>query len=288
MDFNFWITTLFFISSCNLSISVEISDEWKGYINDITAKFEKGIIGKDFQVILPPVSPITETPNPSQFTYPNIYIWDPLFQREDIFKQFQLTCPEHKNMCLLPKQWTDGSTNALNPRVILDNQGPSLLLTRNYYCHSGRHYIRGTNGDLLAVIRMFVQVPFKLTHKYAFTLDFAHRLRDFLSNGVSFNYLQANYIERQLQDFTDRKERYNCHRILWAKICSSTEDIITDESSEEIWSKYKQKIIGLCPSDDLLGDIFVKDFEDRKSKYEDAMRATTATALMADHTFKVC
>lgn len=33
----------------------------------------------------------------------------------------------------------------------------------------------------------------------------------------------------------------------------------------------------LCPSGDLLCDIFLKDFEDRKTFYEEAMRLTTCS-----------
>lgn len=127
-----------------------------------------------------------------------IYIWDPLLQYEDSFSCFPFSCPQHKNVILVPRQWTDGSTNTLNPRVILDNIGPRLLITRTYYFNSGesRHYVRGTDGELMDRIAEISHLnrPFKLIHKYAVKISFVKRLRDSVSNGISFNHFQASYI----------------------------------------------------------------------------------------------
>lgn len=76
------------------------------------------------------------------YMLPNVYLWDPLSQYADIYTHF--TRPRYEDTLLTPKQWTDGSTNALNPHVILDTNGPGLLIARNYYCNSGetRHCAR--------------------------------------------------------------------------------------------------------------------------------------------------
>jgi hypothetical protein len=119
-----------------------------------------------------------------------------------------------------------------------------------------------------------------------FTLPFAQRLRDFVSNGISFIYLQANYLEWQLQDSLTRQQQFNCHKTLWERLHASNQQSIPDCSSSH-WDEYKEKILSFCPSDGLLCDIFLKDFEKQKDLYENAMRSTTASCLMADHTFKV-
>ena len=61
-----------------------------------------------------------------------------------------LVCEEHGHVVVLAR-WTDGSSNSLNPRVLLEDNGPALLVARDYYCKAGdnRHYIRSTDGDFL-------------------------------------------------------------------------------------------------------------------------------------------
>lgn len=71
-------------------------------------------------------------------------------------------------------------------------------------------------------------------------------------------------------------------------ILITEQDATLSNEYEDIFNMHRQRMIKLCPSDDLLCDIFLKDFESRKCLYEEAMRSTTANALMADHTFKVC
>lgn len=61
----------------------------------------------------------------------------------------------------------------------------------------------------------------------------------------------------------------------------------SEESTKEAFDTFRDFVIGLCPSDDLLCDIFLKDFQDQKDLYEESMRSTSVRALVADHTFKV-
>lgn len=93
-----------------------------------------------------------------------MYLWDPLSQYEDIFSRSRVHDHAH---ILTPKQWTDGSTNALNPGVILDNTGPCLLLREITIAIRGKR-----DGDLMNIIAKMLHRPFKLTHKYAFTTSF--------------------------------------------------------------------------------------------------------------------
>ena len=108
----------------------------------------------------------------------------------------------------------------------------------------------------METISQFMHTLFRLTHKYAFTLPFAQRLRDFVSNGISFIYLQANYLEWQLQDSLTRQQQFNCHKTLWERLHASNQQSIPDCSSL-CWDEYKEKILSFCPSDDLLCDIFL-------------------------------
>ncbi len=81
---------------------------------------------------------------------------------------------------------------------------------------------------------------------------------------------------------------------LWVKTKHLTDaNLLTTNNmplgcSENMWITYRERVIKLCPSDDLLCDIFLKAFENQKTMYEKVMCETTATSLMADHTFKVC
>ena len=287
------VNVLLILGISSFSASVELPEDWKQYIKNIATKFEEGKLEKDFQLVIPPRCKTTEKPNASLYTLPNVYLCDPLSQYADIYTRFPFTCPRHEDTLLTPKQWTDGSTNALNPRVILDTNGPGLLIARNYYCNSGetRHYVRATDGDLMNRIAKRLHRPFKMTHKYTFTNSYAQRLRDSVSNGISFNHLQSNYIEWQLQDCAERKQRFDWHKTLWDNDNTdiTEQDGTLSNEYEDIFNMHRQRMIELCPSDDLLCDIFLKDFESRKSLYEEAMRLTqTTNALMADHTFKVC
>lgn len=58
-------------------------------------------------------------------------------------------------------------------------------------------------------------------------------------------------------------------------------------AAEEAFKARLAKLVAMCPSDDTLCDVFLKDFHEIKVIYEDDMRSITAKALMADHTFKV-
>ena len=78
-----------------------------------------------------------------------------------------------------------------------------------------------------------------------------------MSNGISFNHFPENYIEWwQLQDCVERKERFYWHKTLWERTLTTEQDSLTTEVHEDTWNMYRQRMIALCPSDDLLCDIF--------------------------------
>jgi hypothetical protein len=56
---------------------------------------------------------------------------------------------------------------------------------------------------------------------------------------------------------------------------------------EKAFQDHLESLIDLCPSDDFLCDLFLKDFEKKRNIYEQDTASLTANALMADHTFKV-
>lgn len=260
-----WLNILLVIMIFNSSVSVETPDSWKDFIKDVTTKFDEGSIDKDFHLIIPPRSPITEKPNPSRYLLPNLYLWDPLSQYPDVFLRFPFYCPHHDTMVLIPKQWTDGSTNALYPRVLLDCRGPNLLVTRNYYCNSGetRHYIRGTDCDLMRKFEDVLHKPFKLSHKYAFTLPFAQRLRDSASNGVSFNHFQANYMECQMQNCMEIKERFFLHNTLWESSGNAEDEHGTAIAQlfELAMNDYRDKIVNFVQAMICYATFFLKIFK---------------------------
>ena len=273
--------------------ALDVPQYWKEYIKTVAKRFEDREIEREFKVITGTRHKLSEEPNVSMYTLPNVYIWDPLLQYDDVFSCFPLTCPLHEKFVLIPKQWTDGSTNALHPRIILDENGPCLLIVRNYYCNSAetRHYVQSTDGDLINNMGQLIQMPFRLTRKYAMTNSFVHYLRRSVSNGVSFHQVQADYLQLQLEVCMLRKEQFVWHKNFWEK--TRLTEVATPvmqqnaEIDEEPWNIFRDMLINIFPSDDLLCDIFLKDFNERKSLYDEAMKSISAKSLMADHTFKV-
>ena len=79
-----------------------------------------------------------------------------------------------------------------------------------------------------------------------------------MSNGISFNHLQSNYIEWQLQDCAERKQRFDWHKTLWDNDNTdiTEQDGTLSNKYEDIFNMHRQRMIELCPSDDLLCDIF--------------------------------
>ncbi len=291
--FSTWFTILLCTAICLSCSAMEIPQFWKNYLKTVTKRFEDGEIETEFKVIIARRHRISEQPSASMYTLPNVFVWDPLLQYDDVFSCFPFTCPLHNEFVLIPKQWTDGSTNARNPRIILNENGPCLLISRNYYCNSAetRHYVRGTDGNLIKMIGELISMPFRLTRKYAITNNFVQNLRRAVSNGVSFHHIQADYLQLQLQECVLRKEQFIWHKNLWERTrllgvpAATTQDVT--EFDEEPWNTFKEMLINICPSDDLLCDVFLKDFNERKILYEEAMKTIPAKSLMADHTFKV-
>lgn len=253
-------------------------------------KYEEGSHAQEFSEIRPDRPKISECCFPLSFTLPNLFIWDPLRQYYDIFDTNPLVCEEHGRV-VVPARWTNGSSNSLNPRVLLEDNGPALLIAREYYCKAGhnRHYIRSTDEDFLRYLceNYFIEPPFKLTHKCDFTLSFVKRLRSYISHGLSFNMFQSTYMEHQLEYCMEKKWEFRRHCDLRRKISEQSIQEYSVESTEELFSTFKDFVIGMCPSDDLLCDVFLKDSQDRKVMFEESMRLTSARELMADHTFKV-
>lgn len=265
---------------------VRISQELQRYISEVLEKCEKGEIARQFHELIPERPSIHERPLPQMYTRPSIFIWDPLQLYQDVFSIKPLVCPVHQELPLQRGRWSDGSSNSLNPRLMLTNEGPALLVFREYYCSSGeeRHYVRSTDAKIISYIGSFIEVPFILTYKSGCTRSFLIKIRELASNGVSLNLIQAMYIENQLQKCSDLKQRYLEHCRLYSSLVCETEVQCT---WEKIFSDYASFMANLCPSDDFIGDLFLRDFEERKQMYVESMSTTTANALMADHTFKV-
>jgi len=126
-----------------------------------------------------------------------------------------------------------------------------------------------------------------LTHKYGFTPSFVKKIKDHITNGLSFSLLQATYIENQLERCARRREQFENHCDLYQKLLEKSLEDETMDSVDSQFDDYQTFLINLFPSDDLLCDIFWKYFTEKRALYEHAMRKITAKSLMADHTFKV-
>lgn len=94
-------------------------------------------------------------------------------------------------------------------------------------------------------------------------------------------------MEHQLEYCTEKKWEFQRNCDLRRKLFDQAIQEYLKESTEELFSTFQDFLIRMCPSDDLLCDIFLKDFQDGKVDFEESMRSTSARALMADHTFKV-
>lgn len=151
-----------FLMLLKISTSVEIDENIKKYIKITVRKYEEGSYTQEFSEIRPDRPKISECCSPLSFTLPNLFIWDPLLQFHDMFHVNPLVCEEHGHV-VVPARWTDGSSNSLNPRVLLEDNGPALLVARDYYCKAGLMVI---SCDTLAkvicrsAIQAYTQVRF--------------------------------------------------------------------------------------------------------------------------------
>lgn len=183
-----------------ISSSVEVDKHIKQYIKNTVRKYEEGSHPQEFSEIGPDRPKISECCSLLSFTLPTLFIWDPLHHYYDIFDTNPLVCEEHGHV-VVPARWTNRSSNSLNLCVLLEDNGPALLIAREPYCKVGhnRHYIRSTDGDFLRYLceNYFIEPPFNLTHKCGFTLSFVKTLRSYISHGLSFNMFQSMYMEHQ-------------------------------------------------------------------------------------------
>jgi hypothetical protein len=62
-----------------------------------------------------------------------------------------------------------------------------------------------------------IQMPFRLTRKYAMTNSFVHYLWRSVSNGISFHQVQADYLQLQLEVCMLCKEQFVWHKNFWEK-----------------------------------------------------------------------
>lgn len=95
------------------------------------------------------------------------------------------------------------------------------------------------------------------------------------------------HMESQLEDCMEKQWQFRRHCELRQRILGQTALESSEESTKEAFDTFRDFVIGLCPTDDSLCDIFLKDFQDQKDLYEESMRSTSVRALVADHTFKV-
>ena len=104
----------------------------------------------------------------SYFT-PPLLIWDPVTLAQ---KNKPVICEEHASEVDSTNRWLDSNTdNSRQPRILIDNSGPKLLIARIYKCKVGDHEMRTTNESLLKQCGTDAS-DIIVTHKGCFKTEF--------------------------------------------------------------------------------------------------------------------
>lgn len=208
----------------------------------------------------------------SYFT-PSLLFWDPIslaLRNKPIF------CPEHGSELEATHRWLDSNTdNSRQPRILIDNSGPKLLIPRIFKCRLGDHEIRTTNDVLLKQCGTNAN-EIIITHKGAFKAEFVNSLCQYLASGLSFPQMVELLRGQSKSNFDIQKQKYKQDCLL--------QNVKPDNQNLE---SILHAILGMLPSVDAIEDLFKAWFRLNKTLYTDSMKSLPTKVLTIDHTFKV-
>lgn len=264
------------------TLGIELFPQWKKIIKEACKK-KDFLIGSGPHCIVEGRQVSIQGEKDIEFYFlPRLMLWDPL---NEIHKQsrWPILCPEHYHPLTPSDCWMDGSLNSQNPRVLWDTTGPLFLVAREYICDGNDcnpgHRIRTTDGRLLALAgRSGDDVIF--SQKYSFTKILLTSMNDLLLSGMSFNQMNL-FLHQRVQDLIASR---------LSRIKSDVDDGFLDPIDEGDLKKIEemsQRLIHTVPDDETLKRVFNQWSKINKEKYDADMTSKNATALMADHTFKV-
>ena len=269
---------MFIISSVH---GIELLPSWKTLANIAVQKFEQFIGCASYCIINPEqILPIHSRSCAAYFC-PRLLLWDPL-HRANMLSATPLLCPDHFEIIEPLDQWMNGSANSRNPRAVWDCNGMLLLISREYecpgtLCHPS-HRMRTTDYRLLKLVGEDI-CDIIFTYKHGFFKTFLSHLADVIISGISFHKLSESLKQLMADNFALSHSK-------WKHDDKSGYLLNSSMNSEEL-KNIEERLLAAVPDEGTLRRVFNQWSELNNDRYSSDMREKTASALMADHTFKV-
>eukprot|EP00794_Sanderia_malayensis_P009384 gene9384-10373_t len=214
---------------------------------------------------------------------PPIVLWDPCFNYVRKFKR-PVMCPDHFKILEPTGQWMNSSSNSRTPRAVWSAEGLHLLVAREYICpgtvFEESHRIRTTDSRLIDIIGKDT-CDILFSRKCSFFKMVLSAMMDDVSRGASFCHIEQKMRQRQL-DFVSLCEQELCDDLAMGIMHLNLEIDINGRVKE-----LQQLLTGCVPDSETIRRTFVCWCNIYRKEMESCMQRTEATALMADHTFKV-
>lgn len=283
------LTSLVFF--VNLLTGFEITEKQREILLRATVEYEKKISKNEeivpFPCVITPPPPPIKGPDwrpevDSYLLLPYI-IFDPLGQfptfREKTRKVYCHLCAEDGKMSVLSRgnhnEWNNGRRNRSNPRMLFDVESPLLLVSKVYKCEHGHNipasYCHG-------VSEAYMYSSFRLTHRSGITVRLSDDIVDVLDRGLAISTVEDLIKERYKRTVRNRLLRFfndtgHAYELGFTKAAEALNVEVIDDYFP-------------CPSDNLIRNLYITSFEEKKQLFTSAMNSLNAKWISCDHTFK--
>lgn len=279
---NLFLLVLTLISLGSLDALTLNDEEVQSYINALAAEFDKNPRDSKFTSIITPPVCLTAS-RKGKFLLPKVFIWSPCEQ----FADLKIECPAHNGVMLKPWQWAKDVRNKQRgkvPRMVYDLYGNVILIQKIYVCVRGRscHKLMPTTPDvhhrLPKVITEYF--PLVLTERSGYTKSLLDFIEVQLFEGVNFLKISEGIASLNIREFCRRRQIYKL------SLEETTSENTSMRAQIDISEFYEMPIFS-HPSNDMLMNIFLQNFDKQSHLYEECMNRLTAKVITCDHTFKI-
>ena len=202
------------------------------------------------------------------FLVPDILFWDPTLY----FSGLVLRCPSCEEQGLFeqlhPIRWKDGSRTYDQPRQLYGLRNDVLLVSRVYLCKN-KHQILSHDSGIICQIKGEFLPPFVLCHKVGVTREMFQFVTSHVRAGMTISDIQILWQQTLFDEYGLRKLFY------FQETGNNTMEfpIFSPKGG-----KVGEKIITAC---------YIQSYFEREHLFTARMCQMKASALSADHTFKV-
>lgn len=235
-------------------------------------------IPPSFQCLLTTTAP----PNPMDLVLPYVIFWNPLAQFPLLKEQIQI-CP-HNNCggMLVFREWSNGRTKGIQPRLLQGTHYTILLVGAIYSCSTSTHTVHSTDPRLLNSLGTH-NLPFFLLHRSGFTREFVNCVVCLAKEG-----LPITAIARHMQNMREEFAAEIISTLLqWYK-CHFGKEFTQEEVTKFTTSDCINSILKPFPTNDLIARCFIVHFQQNECTYLSSMESIKIRKYICiDHTFKV-